>query len=162
MATNRWKHCDLYSYPPLQSIKITTNEGEVTASPFKRGKNNNEPVNIEDIKKIYHQNNYSNQMLHTIANQIDSLSTEIKGIQKESNPKFPLSYSAPHFQPTSLPIEKIQPINLLGQITQALEKINENIPSTSKINTIEEQEDSTADSAEENSASDDSIVQQIN
>ena len=36
-------------HPPLQSIKITTNEGEVTASPFKRGKNTNEPVNIEAV-----------------------------------------------------------------------------------------------------------------
>ena len=77
-------------YPPLQSIKITTNEGEVTASPFKRGKNNDEPVNIEDIKKVYHQN--SNQMLHTITQQIDSLSTEIKRIQEKPNPKFPQSY----------------------------------------------------------------------
>ena len=66
-------------YPPLQSIQITTSEGQIAASPFKRGKDNNEPVNIEDIKKIYYQNNYSNQMLHTIAQQIDSLSTEIKG-----------------------------------------------------------------------------------
>ena len=36
-------------------------------------------------------------------------------------------------------------MNLLGQITQALEKINENIPSTSKINTIEEQDDSESE-----------------
>ena len=128
-------------YPPLQSIQITTNEGQITASPFKRGKDGNESVNIEDIKKIYHQNNYSNQMLHYIAQQIDSLSTEIKSVGKESNPKFLQSYSAPHFQPTKIPIEfedKIQPINLLGQITQALEKINKDTPSTSKINTIEE------------------------
>ena len=47
-------------YPPLQSIKITTKEGDITASPFKKVKDNNEPVNIEDIMKIYHQNNYSN------------------------------------------------------------------------------------------------------
>jgi len=101
-------------------------------------------------------------MLHTIAQQIDSLSTEIKGIHKESSPKFPLSYSAPHFQPTSLPIEyeeKIQPINLLGQITQALEKLNENTPSTSKINMIEEQNESEPESADD---SDNSLVQQIN
>ena len=39
-------------------------------------------VNIEDIKKIYQQNNYSNQMLHTIAQQIDSLSTEINQYTK--------------------------------------------------------------------------------
>jgi len=57
---------------------------------------------------------------------------------------------------------------LLGQITQALEKINKNdkdIPSTSKINTIEEhnasESESTEDSADD-SASDNSLVQQIN
>ena len=56
-------------------------------------------------------------------------------------------------------------INLLGQITQALEKINENIPSTSKINTIEEQENSEPESIEDSaddSISDNSLVQQIN
>ena len=103
-------------------------------------------------------------MLHTIAQQIDSLSTEIKGVRKEKNPNFPQSYSAPHFQPTNIPIElseKIQPLNLLGQITQALEKINKDIPSTSKINTIEEQNASEPESAEDSaddSASDNSLV----
>ena len=115
-------------------------------------------VNIEDIKKVYHQNNYSNQLLNTIAHQVDSISTEIKGIQKESNSKFPLSYSAPHFQPASLPIENVRPMNLLGQITQALEKINESLPSTSKINTIEEEDDSEFESTD---SSDNSLVQQI-
>ena len=65
-------------------------------------------------------------MLHTIAKQIDSLSTETKGVHKESSPKFSQSYSAPHFQLTNIPIEfeeKIQPLNLLGQITQALKKL---------------------------------------
>ena len=150
-------------YPPLQSIKIPTNEGEVTASPFKRGKNNNEPVNIEDIKKVYHQNNYSNQMLHTITQQIDHLSTEIKTIQKDSNPKFPQSYSTPHFQPTSLPVEyeeKIQPMNLLGRITQALEKINENISSSTKITVIEEQNGSESEDDSDNSNN--SLIQQVN
>ena len=83
-------------------------------------KNTNEPLNIEDIKKIYHQNNYSNQLLHTITQQIDYLTTEIKKNQKDSNPKFPQSYSTPHFQPNSLPVEyeeKIQPMSLLGRIT---------------------------------------------
>ena len=52
-------------------------------------------------------------------------------------PKFPESLSSLHFQPRSLPKEQeekfqqnINLSNLLGQITQVLENINRNNPST--------------------------------
>ena len=53
MAIIRRSNSNFY-LSPIESIKITTKEGDITASPFKKGKDNNEPVNIEDIKKIYH------------------------------------------------------------------------------------------------------------
>ena len=55
-------------------------------------------------------------------------------------------------------------MSLLGRVTQALEKLNknipstnENIPSTSKLNTIEKQDES-----ESNDDSDNSFLQQVN
>ena len=96
------------------------------------------------------------QLLHTITQQIDYLTTEIKKNKKDSNPKFPQSYSTPHFQPNSLPVEyeeKIQPMSLLGRINQALDKINENIPSTSKLNTIKKDKPKSESTNDPNNSS---------
>lgn len=79
-------------YPPLQTIKIDTPLGEIIASTFKTGKDNDEKVKMEDIKKLHQLHNYSNQILHNIAKQVDSLSIEIKTLPK-SIPKFPQNTS---------------------------------------------------------------------
>ncbi|KAI5661589.1 hypothetical protein M9H77_20912 [Catharanthus roseus] len=106
---------------------------------------------MDDIRKIYHQNNYSNQILHTIATQVDSLSSEIKSIPKATTSRFPASYSAPHFQPSSFSknqeAQLIRPTSssasppspLLHKISQTLDKINSNLPSSSRINTIDQE-----------------------
>ncbi|KAI5663558.1 hypothetical protein M9H77_22881 [Catharanthus roseus] len=151
----KWKLSDgnivTQIHPPLQSLRIDTPSGEIIASPFKRGKDNDDSIQIDDIRKIYHQNNYSNQILHTIATQVDSLSSEIKSIPKANMHRFPASYSSPHFQPNTLSKAQettlIRPTSsmptssspLLHKISQTLEKINSNLPSSSKINAIEQE-----------------------
>ncbi|KAI5659783.1 hypothetical protein M9H77_28576 [Catharanthus roseus] len=136
-------------HPPLQSLRLDTPDGEIIASPFKKGKDTDDSLNMDDIRKIYHQNNYSNQILHTIATQVDSLSSEIKSIPKATTSRFPASYSAPHFQPSSFSKHQeaqltrptsssvAPPSPLLHKISQTLDKINSNLPSSSRINTID-------------------------
>ena len=156
-------------HPPLQSFKIQTNEGEVLATPFKKGKDSNEAINIEDIRKIYYQNNYSNQILHTISEHIDVIHNEIKNMKITTKipEKFPESYSSPHFQPHSLPKKQEEnlyktgnSLNLLGQIRQTLEKIDKNIPGTSNLGTIDKVDDIETQTTSEES--DDSLIQKIN
>ncbi|KAI5681135.1 hypothetical protein M9H77_02362 [Catharanthus roseus] len=142
---------------------------ELIASPFKKGKDSNDSINMEDIRKIYHQNNYSNQILHTIATQVDSLSSEIKSIPKANTSRFPASYSAPHFQPSSFSktqeAQLIRPTSssvsppspLLHKISQTLDKINSSLPTSSHINTIDQEnldDFSSFSDASNNSSSD--------
>ncbi|KAI5664172.1 hypothetical protein M9H77_23495 [Catharanthus roseus] len=151
----KWKLSDgntvTQIHPPLQSLRLDTPSGEIIASPFKKGKDTDDSIHMDNIRKIYHQNNYSNQILHTIATQVDSLSSEIKSLPKANIPRFPASYSAPHFQPSTLskaqettlicPASSMPTIpssSLLHKILQTLDTINSNLPSTSKINAIDE------------------------
>ncbi|KAI5680673.1 hypothetical protein M9H77_01900 [Catharanthus roseus] len=154
-------------HPPLQTIRLDTPAGELFASPFKKGKDGDDSVNIDDIKKIYHQNNYSNQILYTIAKQVDSLSTDLKSIPRPNISRFPDSYSSPHFQPSTLskdqeaklksssssaPIQ-LSSSPLLTKISQTLDRINLNLPSTSKINTIAQDDDSDISPSTDNESS---------
>lgn len=69
-------------------------------------------------------------MLHIISNQIGSLSTDIKSLSKDStSSKFPQSFSAPHFQPRSLPKTQEDKLtlgnnSLLNKLTQTLDSLN--------------------------------------
>ena len=89
-------------HPPLQEIRINTTKGDITASPFKKGReaesSTNTNLNLEDIKKLYHQNNFTNQIFHTISQHVEVLNTKVDSIPKPPM-RFPNDISAPHFQP---------------------------------------------------------------
>ena len=78
-------------HPPLTGLQLSVPEGEVQAAPFKNGRegNDKDSVVLEDIKKIYHQNNFSNQILHTISTQIDHISNKIDSIPNPTSKDFP-------------------------------------------------------------------------
>ncbi|CDP10838.1 unnamed protein product [Coffea canephora] len=129
-------------------------KGEIIVSPFKKGReaesSTNNSINLEDLKKVYQQNNYINQILHTISQHMEVLNTKIDTIKKPEL-KFPNDISAPHFKPRSLTREKEQDLvqninsqkinttdNLLNKISQALQNLTtESKPSTPKINTLD-------------------------
>ena len=71
--------------PPLQEIVLNTPEGNIPAVPFKIGRNDPETSQIilSDIKKVYHQNNYTNQVLHTVFQQVHMVSTQVEAIVKK-------------------------------------------------------------------------------
>ena len=111
-------------HPPLQGIIINTPDEEVKAEPFKKGGKDSDSssTNLRDIKKIYEQNNYSNQILHTIATQVDTLHTQVENSTK---PSFPRSVSRPHFQVSKLPKNlretiSLTPPKLIDRITEQL------------------------------------------
>ena len=72
--------------PPLQEIVLNTPEGSIPAVPFKIGRNDpeNSQVVLSDIKKVYHQNNYTNQVLHTVSQQVSMVSTQVEAIVKNN------------------------------------------------------------------------------
>lgn len=58
-------------HPPLETIKISHYSKEVIVSPFKRIDIGTESLsNGQNLNKIYFQNNYTNQILHTISKQL--------------------------------------------------------------------------------------------
>ncbi|KAK9665587.1 hypothetical protein RND81_14G121500 [Saponaria officinalis] len=63
-------------HPPPKSFKFSQGETEVEVHPYKVGRahQTSDPVVVNDIIKIYQQNNYSNQILQTIASKSFSLS----------------------------------------------------------------------------------------
>jgi len=69
----------------LEEIILTTPEGNIPAIPFKIGRNDteNSQVILSDIKKVYHQNNYTNQILHTVSQQVNMVSTQVEAIVKK-------------------------------------------------------------------------------
>ncbi|KAK9739978.1 hypothetical protein RND81_03G001700 [Saponaria officinalis] len=99
-------------HPPPKPFKFSQGETEVEAHPYKVGRahQTSDPVVVNDIIKIYQQNNYSNQILQTIASQVDHVSTKLDAtktkigepsktiIQSPFNTK-----SQPHFKPQNLP-----------------------------------------------------------
>ncbi|KAK9734444.1 hypothetical protein RND81_04G140200 [Saponaria officinalis] len=99
-------------HPPPKSFKFSQGETKVEAHPYKVGRTHqaSDPVVVNDIIKIYQQNNYSNQILQTIASQVDHVSTKLDAtktkigepsktiIQSPFNTK-----SQPHFKPQNLP-----------------------------------------------------------
>ena len=64
-------------YPPLQFLKIQSYKGEIIVDPFKKIKKSTDkdPIENEDLQRIIQQNNYSNQILNSIANQLDTISS---------------------------------------------------------------------------------------
>jgi len=71
--------------PPLQEIVLNTPEGNIPAVPFKIGRNDpeNSQVVLNDIKRVYHKKNYTNQVLHTVSQQVNMVSTQVGAIVKK-------------------------------------------------------------------------------
>src|SRR6516165_3951105 len=99
---NTTKHGTIQSvHPPLEQIKIKTPETEITASPFKKGseKPPTESATIEDIKKVYEQNNYQSQILHTISKQVTRIEDQIDNLKQKP---FPQDISPLMFKPYNI------------------------------------------------------------
>jgi len=76
-----------YVIPLSEEIVITTFEMPTLVTPFNIGTRNLESssVSLEYIKKVYHQNNYTIQILYVASKQLNMLSTQIKAIAKKNH-----------------------------------------------------------------------------
>ena len=132
---------------------------------------NNTPSTLDDIKKVYEQNNYSNQILHTIANQLETFnsneasSSNSKSKENPSTKDVFQTVSEPHFQPFQLSDEEIQHISssssiLLDSIAERLSKLT--IASSSKnVNCIEENASNCSESIRESESDSDEQQAQL-
>ena len=69
----------------MEEISLISPEGNVPVIPFKIGRNDSKTnqVFLHDIEKVYCQNNYTNQVLRTMSQQVNMISTQIEAILKE-------------------------------------------------------------------------------
>ena len=64
------------THPPLEEITIKIQNLEIIAFPFKKinpKEDENRNANLKDVKSLQQQNNFTNQILETIASQMDRI-----------------------------------------------------------------------------------------
>ncbi|XP_074308803.1 uncharacterized protein LOC141643517 isoform X1 [Silene latifolia] len=157
-------------HPPPTSFKFDAGGKEPEAAPFKIGRCDKprESIIIEDIIKVYQQNNFTNQILQTIANQTDHISTKLDYVKPieltNSNqnqiplslPKFPNEVSSqPHIKPLDFPYSIIQKIESSSSSSKDI-NLKQNLSKiSSKINVIQKNQIAS----DSNTESDDHIDQ---
>lgn len=105
--------------------------------PFKTGANKNDP----DIKTVYEQKNYLNQILHTISKQVDNIDTKIENNNEQTINKF-MQNQHPFLQNLSQFLNQL--LNKLkSQKTKFIINIKrlENLDKGKCINIIDEEEE---------------------
>ena len=88
LTKEKWKKSDnstiFSSHPPLENIIINHLSTPILATPFKT------PSDSTQVKQVIEQNNYSNQSLVILGNQLDKIETKIDLNQLKSfSPKTP-------------------------------------------------------------------------
>ncbi|KAK9747931.1 hypothetical protein RND81_02G024400 [Saponaria officinalis] len=166
-------------HPPPAAFKFPQGNKEIEAAPYKTGCTHqaSDPVVVDDIIKVYQQNNYSNQILQTIASQVDHVSTKLDAaktqvsepskavIQKPFN-----TLSQPHFKPQNLPYSITSKLvketgssssSSSSSSTDLLQKISTSLSqlASKNVNVITKPTDSESDSIESSYGSDDGISQ---
>ena len=120
------------THPPLEEIKIIAQGVEIIASPFKTistKEDETRDIKVKDIKGIQQQNNFTNHILGTISSQLDRIEKNIpksKEIEKDK----PLFRNPETTKP--LKLGRSRNDDLIKALTQRLEVVNINGPSTSK------------------------------
>jgi hypothetical protein len=110
------------SHPPVETLRVKGKDDTVViASPYKTSKN--DPTHSE-TRKIIEQNNFSNQSLHIIGQQLDRIEEKIESSKIIEKP-IPLAVKKDIEKPLiSLP-EEIRGISLKTNSQKNLEKIEE-------------------------------------
>uniref|UniRef100_A0A151UD47 DUF7588 domain-containing protein n=1 Tax=Cajanus cajan TaxID=3821 RepID=A0A151UD47_CAJCA len=123
-TTKTWKITDNKihnsEYPPTSKVKISIENTEIEACPFKTINEKEPDINKKDIKKLHSQLNFSNIMLETMSKQL----TRIEDKDEPSSSMI-----------TSLPKPLVKPIY---QLNTNLDTINLGNESDSKIEEIKE------------------------
>ena len=89
-------------HPPLREFKISHDDNSITASPFKIKPNNE--IEAKDFRNIMYQNNFANQYLGTIGEQLDMIEdlvqsnpiTKILNTKTDDKPIFKIQELTPN------------------------------------------------------------------
>ena len=65
-------------HPPKEDIQIHLQGEPILATPFRKGQEGNDPVKLDDLKRVHQQANYINTILNTIAEQLNYVSVRIE------------------------------------------------------------------------------------
>lgn len=69
-------------HPPLDDIKILLKGDTIMATPFRKGREGDTSIKLDDLKKVHQQVNYTNTLLHTIADQLNHVSIKLEETKK--------------------------------------------------------------------------------
>ncbi|KAG7958992.1 hypothetical protein I3843_10G049000 [Carya illinoinensis] len=131
------------SHPPLETVLVSVKVKEVKASPFKiSDPSPNENV-LAETKKIIEQNNFVNQTLYTIGQQLDRIedkvekpaSTSLKTVEKPLI-ILPEDRSKIHFGETSILAKIDQMLAVVKQEKPSVSTIDKNSPGQEILNTL--------------------------
>lgn len=91
-------------HSPLKYLKINTSNRQIIAITCKTwvNKDDRDSVDLPDIKAIYQQNNYQNQLLYTIYKQADNIDNKINNNENNKVDQFNQNNQHPFSSTTSL------------------------------------------------------------
>jgi len=65
-------------HPPADDLKILLKGEPLLATPFYKGREGNDTVKLDDLKKVHQQANNTSTILQTIATQLNHVSLRIE------------------------------------------------------------------------------------
>ena len=65
-------------HPPQDDLKLLLKGDTILVTPFLKGWEGNDCVKLDDLKKVHQQLDYTNTILHTIADQLNHVSIRIE------------------------------------------------------------------------------------
>jgi len=95
-------------HPPTDDLKILLKGEPILATPFRKGREGNDLVKLDDLKKVRQQVNCTNAILNTMANQLNHVALRIEETNKQTKiplegPSYANSISKPFFKTDSIP-----------------------------------------------------------
>ena len=130
-------------HPPVSDLKLQQDGVSYLATPFRQGRTGDGTATYSDVQKIHQQLNYTNTAVSTLVGQLNHVVTRMDDIQTpipNSAENYANSISKPFFRVDSVPRKDQEEFTtafsntmLLNQITQQLNALNINSPSTSCI-----------------------------
>ena len=98
-------------HPPHEDLKLLLQGEPILATPFRKGREGNDTVQFDDLKKVHQQLNYTNTALTTMATQLNHVIIHIEETKKQEyvpsdlpeSSNYANSISKPFFKQTVFP-----------------------------------------------------------
>jgi len=99
-------------HPPADDLKILLKGEPILATPFRKGREGNDIVKLDDLKKVHQQAIYTNTILNTIAEQLNQVSIQNAKAKRKQTTTPSTSHhdsvSKPFFKTDSVLTEKME------------------------------------------------------